>query len=316
MTHADLREVKEVVDYLALGHIHKRYEAGGWIFNPGSPEAHDTREGRDWLPNADDEHDRDEWDRWEHGYYSIELSPSESEDDTGTVGFEVSHHETKRRPYYRIEFDVTTHESPGELETAFRERIENEVEAIHEYCQQPKYAARGEPRRPILDLRFTGTLQFSRGDFRTDELVAYAKEACDALYVQENAAGMRTADVQQLISELEDQDVFKDGQLNTAALEDQVFETIAKESMYAEQAEEVADVLGSAHEMTQAEEVVEDIRDVVSSARRNLFPDLAEDVVVDIDENPFDEAELAELTQATERERAGGESEPEEVRTQ
>ncbi|SNR61831.1 metallophosphoesterase family protein [Halorubrum vacuolatum] len=63
VTHAELRDVKEVVDYLALGHIHKRYKAGEWIYNPGSPEAHSTREGRD---------------EWEHGYYSVELSPGES----------------------------------------------------------------------------------------------------------------------------------------------------------------------------------------------------------------------------------------------
>lgn len=314
VTHADLREVKEVVDYLALGHIHKRYEAAGWIFNPGSPEAHSTREGRDWLSHGDD--DRDEAYRWDHGYYSIEVSPETNDGSRKSASFEVAHHETKRRPYWRIEFDVTPHDSPGELETAFRKRMEDEVDAINEYCQQPKYTARGEPRRPILDLRLTGTLQFSRGDIRTEELVSYAKEVCNALYVQENIAGMRTADVQQLISELEEENVFENGRLNTSALETQVFETIAKESMYAEQAEDVADVLGSAHEMAQGGETVEDIRDVVSSARRSLFPDLSEDVVVDIDENPFDETDVEGLTQAIEQGRADDEGEPEEVTTQ
>lgn len=56
VTHAELRHVKEQVDYLALGHIYKRYESAGWIYNPGPAEAHNTREGRD---------------DWEHGYYSI-----------------------------------------------------------------------------------------------------------------------------------------------------------------------------------------------------------------------------------------------------
>lgn len=314
VTHADLREVKEVVDYLALGHVHKRYEAGGWIYNPGSPEAHNTREGRDW--SAQGEHDEQagkEDKQWEHGYYSIELSPAGNYDSQNTVGFDIAHHETKRRPYYRIGFDVTPYDSPGELETAFHEQLENEGDAVREHCQQPKYTAQDELRRSILDLRFTGTLQFSRGDFRTDELVAYAKEACDALYVQENAAGMRTSDVQQLISELNEEDVFKHGRLNTALLEDQVFETIAKESMYAGQAGDVADVLGDVHAMAQGGEAVEDIRDVVSSARRTLFPDLAENVVVDIDESPFDEEEL---DQTAEGERFTDESGPEEVTTQ
>jgi len=276
VTHAELREVKEVVDYLALGHIHKRYEASDWIFNPGSPEAHNTREGRD---------------DWEHGYYSVELHPDAGEGG----GFEISHHKTKRRPYYRTEFDVTPYESPGELESAFREYIQNDRRAVEEYCQRPVYRANGEPRQPILDLRFTGTLQFSRGDFRTDELAAYAKETCNALYVQVNT-GIRTANVQQLISEIDEEDVFEDGQLNTAALEDRVFETIAQESRYAEKASDVADVLGDAHQLAQADEAVEDIRDSVSSARRDLFPQFTDDVVLDIDEDPFEDSDIADDT--------------------
>jgi hypothetical protein len=70
-----------------------------------------------------------------------------------------------------------------------------------------------------------------------------------------------------------------------------VFETIAKESIYDEQAEDVADVLGNAHQMAQAEEAVEDIRDSVSSARRDMFPELADDVVLDIDGDPFSDAD-------------------------
>ena len=278
VTHGELRDVKDVVDYLALGHIHKRYESGGWIYNPGSPEAHNTREGRA---------------EWEHGYYSVTLDA----DGSGTGGdapeFNVAHRATKRRPYYRIEFDVTPHESPGDLETGFQEHVQDEQGEMTAYCGQDEFMARGEPRAPIIDLRFTGTLQFSRGEFRTDELLAWVEDTCDALYVQVNT-GIRTANVQQLISEIDEEEVFKDGQLNTAALEHRVFETIAKESIYDEHAADVADVLGNAHQMAQAEEAVEDIRDSVSSVRQELFPDLADDVVLDIQKDPFADAEAGE----------------------
>ncbi|TKX79888.1 metallophosphoesterase [Halorubrum sp. SD626R] len=276
VTHAELRDVKEQVDYLALGHIHKRYEAADWIYNPGSPEAHNTREGRD---------------DWEHGYYSIRLDTDISVAGSAAVEFDVAHHPTKRRPYYRVEFDVTPHESPGELETAFKEHVQDEQAAMMEYCSQERFTANGEPRSPIIDLRFTGTLQFSRGDFRTDELSEWLEEAWDALYVQVNM-GIRTANIQQLLSEIDEEDVFKDGKLNTAVLEDRVFETIAKESMYAEHASDVADVLGSAHQMAQAEEAVEDIQESISSARRDLFPDLADGVVLNVDEDPFVDDEV------------------------
>ncbi len=277
VTHAELRDVKEQVDYLALGHIHKRYEAADWIYNPGSPEAHNTREGRD---------------DWEHGYYSLRLDTDGSASGDA-VGFDVAHHPTKRRPYYRVEFDVTSHDSPGELETAFRKHAQDEQSAMTEYCSQEWFTANGEPRASIVDLRFTGTLQFSRGDFRTDELAAWLKDAWDALYVQVNM-GIRTANIQQLISEIDEEDVFKDGKLNTAVLEDRVFETIAQESIYAEHASDVANVLGNAHQMAQTEEAVEDIQESISSARRDLFPELADDVVLDIDEDPFDDTKRAE----------------------
>lgn len=270
VTHAELRGVKEHVDYLALGHIHKRYESAGWVYNPGSPEAHNTREGRD---------------DWEHGYYSVTLTPSETE-AKDAAEYEVNHHLTKRRPYCRIEFEVTPYESPSKLENEFQEHILGEQSRLDNYCQRDEFTARGEPRAPIIDLRFTGTLQFSRGEFRTDELAAWLKDECEALYVQVNM-GIRTADVQQLISEIDENEVFTDGRLNTAALEHRVFETIAKESIYDDQAANVAEVLGNAHQMAQVEEAVEDIRDSVSSARRDLFPELADDVVLDIDEDPF-----------------------------
>jgi DNA repair protein SbcD/Mre11 len=36
--YSSLMPLKEVVDYLALGHYHMQYEIGNWIFNPGSIE--------------------------------------------------------------------------------------------------------------------------------------------------------------------------------------------------------------------------------------------------------------------------------------
>jgi exonuclease SbcD len=47
LRYAELLPLKEAgVDYLALGHIHKNYTEGGWIFNPGSLEANNVEESR------------------------------------------------------------------------------------------------------------------------------------------------------------------------------------------------------------------------------------------------------------------------------
>ena len=289
ITHADLREVREFVDYLALGHIHKRYDAADWVYNPGSPEAHNTREGRE---------------DWEHGYYTIDLtSESNTErDGPGVLSHDVAHHPTKRRAYARIEFDVTPYDSPGDLEAAFREHVESQRETIETRCTKGIHATSSGGRRPpLVDLRFTGTLQFSRSDLRTGDLAEWTEEACEALYVQ-TTVGVRTADVQALLAELDDEEVFVDGRLNTDALEREVFETIAAESEYGDRAEGVADVLERAHTMARDEEDTEDVVELLSERRRELFSGMAADVTLDVPEDPFAErtSETDEDSDATE----------------
>ena len=285
ITHADLQEVIEVVDYLALGHIHKRYEATGWIHNPGSPEAHDTQEGRD---------------DWEHGYYLVDLESDADADGPGRLTHDPTHHATKRRAYHSIEFDVTPYDSPGDLEAAFREHVREERDAIETRCDRDVHTGSGGRRRPpLIDLRFTGTLQFSRSDLRTGGLSARTKEVCEALYVQ-TTVGVRTADVEALLAELEDDGAFVDGRLDTSVLERQVFETIATESAYGDRADDVADVLERAHAMAQADENPADVADTVSERRRELFPAMVDDVTIDVPEDPLtDETDDARDTAAT-----------------
>ncbi len=54
-----MNELKSLVDYLALGHTHKRFEIDGWAFNPGSLEACSIDEYREerglYLVEVDDE---------------------------------------------------------------------------------------------------------------------------------------------------------------------------------------------------------------------------------------------------------------------
>lgn len=273
VTHAELQSVREQVDYLALGHIHKRYDASGWIFNPGSPEAHSTSEARD---------------DWQHGYYSVTVEETAKEGNgPGGLTHQVEHNHARRRPFYTVTFDVTPYDSIGELETAFRDHIESERGNLERELDREEFLYGGDRREPLIDLRFTGTLQFDRGNFRVDQLSELVEEMCDALYVQTNTTRVTTADIQELLDELEDEEVFVDGRLQTAALEQRVFETIAAESEFSEHSEEVASLLGETHRMAQGGESAEDITAVVTERRRELFPDASEDVVLDIEEDPF-----------------------------
>lgn len=272
ITHHELDDLQQHIDYLALGHIHKRYDAHGWVFNPGSPEMHSTREGHP---------------EWEHGYYTVTLSPTTSEEGDSPRRIDVAHHQTKRRPYYRITFEVTEHQSPGQLVGAFRSHIDDEADAVRAHCQQPPFMTDGALRAPLIDLRFTGTLQFARREFPTEELSTYARKTLDAIHVRENDGGMRTATVQRLLKDLDEEDLFIGGRLNTEALERQVFEIIASDSRFGAHREAVAALLSDAHRMAQGNEAIEDIRDVVASTRRDLFPEMTADVSVDVPDDPL-----------------------------
>lgn len=282
VTHAELEPIREQVDYLALGHIHKRYDASGWIYNPGSPEAHSTSEAND---------------DWQHGYYSITVEESTNDSiEPGRLEHQVEHERARRRPFYTITFDVTAYDSISELEEAFRDYVGSEKTNLERELEREEFLYGGDRRKPLIDLRFTGSLQFDRGSFRVDELSELAEEMCDALYVQTNTTRVSTADIQELLDELENEEVFVDGRLQTTVLEQRVFETIAAESEFSDHADEVASLLGEAHRMAQGGENAADITSVVTERRRELFPEASEDAVLDIDEDPF--ADLPEDDEA------------------
>lgn len=93
-----LEPLEGVVDYLGLGHLHKQYSHGDWVFNPGSLEAHDTREAQ-----------------WDHGYYLVD----QTED-----GFEYDFKPSKRRPFFWIEFVVDDSNTPQEFQDQFKQEVE------------------------------------------------------------------------------------------------------------------------------------------------------------------------------------------------
>lgn len=282
ITHAELREVREVVDYLALGHIHKRYQSAGWIYNPGSPEAHSTREARDG---------------WGHGYYNVQLlSASGDYEGPGVLEHDVEHHPARRRPYFTPPaFDVTPYDSFGELREAFQSHIEEQQDSLEDELDREEFTQQGDRREPMVDLRFEGSLQFDRADLSIDELAEWVEDTYGALYVQTNTSRITSAEIEQLLAEIDDDEVFIDGRLRTEALEHRVFETIAAESQYAEHTEAVASLLGDAHRMAKSGEAAEDIEDLVTEQRRELFPEATQDVTLDIDEDPFADSDVDEL---------------------
>lgn len=89
LKYEQISELKDLVDYLALGHIHRKYEAAGWVFNPGSLENWSSQEVE-----------------WEKGFYHVRILEE---------GFEVRHLESIRRPFIKRSLDVGALKTPSEV---------------------------------------------------------------------------------------------------------------------------------------------------------------------------------------------------------
>ncbi len=148
LTYNDLAPLREQVDYLALGHIHKPYELSGWIYNPGSPETC----GMDEVV-------------WEgRGYYWVEIASGQNPAHRA----ELIPHE-QRRPFHRLALEVDGFAEPHQLYDGVRRLIRR------------KDATITGSRRPVLELVLSGVLPFSRFDLDLDYVEALLDEAWSPL---------------------------------------------------------------------------------------------------------------------------------------
>ena len=249
VARAALTDIEDLVDYLALGHIHKRFESGDVAWNPGSLEAFNIQEGR--------------WDD-SHGYYIYD-----------TVGDAAEHRLSKRRPYYTVNFDVSGYRTFEDLRADFATELEEVRSRVEEVCQRDIHRdGHGNQREPIINVRFEGTLLLDHTTFDVETLTKLAKDELDALYVQPTNHTERKA-VQELLGDLERDEAFNpDGTVNTDALQARVFTTIASESRYGAEADEVAETLDHVEGLVNDDgQSVAEVADYLRDRRRELFPE-------------------------------------------
>ena len=243
-----LEPVEEAVDYLALGHLHKNYDHGNWVFNPGSLEAHDTRQAR-----------------WDLGYYIVDVEDG---------GINPEFRESKRRPFFEINFEVDAHDSPDELESAFADEVGDSLSNLDKVQRKNHFQRSGEKRDPVIDLRLEGLLQFSRSRLDTDVLREIVEEKTGALYVNLNDA-TESKETAGIIQELDGgEEAVRDdqGQIDRDRLESAVFQRLAgQDSQYGEQEEEVADTLSVVKRSVVAGESPESVAETIKKRRRELF---------------------------------------------
>jgi DNA repair exonuclease SbcCD nuclease subunit len=141
-----LEPLRGLVDYVALGHLHKRYEHDGWIFNPGSLEALGVDEAQ-----------------YEGGAYLVRVEASGCSSWHHTVSF----HQVKRRPFLRLELDVGRYLSPEELE--------------QEACTLFSQRSRQVGRQALVEVVLKGRLQFSPSALQLNRLEELATQELEPL---------------------------------------------------------------------------------------------------------------------------------------
>lgn len=147
---AKLKELKQLVGYVALGHTHKRFDLDGWAFNPGSLE-----------PTSIDEY------REERGAFLIEVD----EEHNITSAYINDY---VQRPFQRLSFDVSGVEDAEAVHTGVMSMIEREARTHTADSDQPA---------PIIEISLRGQLGFKNSLLQINRLRDEAREKTGALHV-------------------------------------------------------------------------------------------------------------------------------------
>ncbi len=145
-TRAQLEPLHGLVDYLALGHVHKPYEMDGWIYNPGSTETCSAEEAQ-WK---------------DRGYYHVEVNT----EGIAANGQEVTdrkhlaqHLVNRRRPFHRFIFRVDGLGEPSRL-----------IERFEEFCRHQAAEMSGGSQPPVIEVILNGVLGFDAGSLDRQRL--------------------------------------------------------------------------------------------------------------------------------------------------
>jgi DNA repair exonuclease SbcCD nuclease subunit len=146
---ANLKELKSVIDYVAIGHTHKCFEIDNWAFNPGSLEITKIDEYREtrgaWLVEVNDRN---------------EINARHMTD-------------YKQRPFQRIGFDVSGCADTKEITEGVLNVVRNEARKAEE----------GKPQ-PIIEITLRGHLGMPNSILETQKIREETQKMTNALHVR------------------------------------------------------------------------------------------------------------------------------------
>jgi DNA repair exonuclease SbcCD nuclease subunit len=145
-----LKELRSLVDYVALGHTHKRFELENWAFNPGSLEACSIDEYRE-----------------ERGLYLVEVGDDKQAEATFINDY-------VQRPFQRLTFDVSGREDPEAVHAGVIETVKREARGREADSELPA---------PIIEINLRGHLGFKNSLLNLRRMREEALAETGALHV-------------------------------------------------------------------------------------------------------------------------------------
>jgi DNA repair protein SbcD/Mre11 len=131
---ADFEPLRGLVDYIALGHVHKNYDIDNWLYNPGSSETWGAEESA-----------------WDRGYYVVNI---DTDAPDGAPRHTAKHIINPRRPFLRWAFNVEGLLDPTALYDAFERQVRMKAREL-------AVPERPAPElEPVVDILLTGVLSF------------------------------------------------------------------------------------------------------------------------------------------------------------
>ncbi len=159
----NLEFLHQCVDYLALGHIHKPMNHGGWAVNPGSPEHVRLEECR--------------YDGQPRGMAVVEMDPSRT---CPLQRVEIV--AVPRRKVFSLRYDCSPHSN----------KTKRAMDAIQANITE-KLRVLGASPEDAVRLELTGTVNLGRIRLDTEALALYLEENLPVKAVEVNSGGLQLA---------------------------------------------------------------------------------------------------------------------------
>jgi len=147
---AKLKELKQLTDYVALGHTHKRFDLDNWAFNPGSLEACSIDEYKE-----------------ERGVYLVEV-----DEDHNVKARHLRDY--VQRPFQRLSFDVSGVADAEAVYAGVMEKVEREAR---------KHDPESDAPAPIIEISLRGQLGFKNSLLEISRMREEAQRRTGALHV-------------------------------------------------------------------------------------------------------------------------------------